>query len=83
MNKKQLAVMWLGILIIVSMIVFPPVIIQHFFGASVSKFRYLSGSYSPIWGHYNKIDLARISIQILGVALVTGGFIVTFRGKEK
>jgi len=83
MNTKQKIVLWIGITIIVVMGVFPPWVQR---GGLVEK----SDGYSFIlkepehfeMGWFPRPDVSRLFIQWVMVAVITAGFIVTFKGKK-
>lgn len=82
MNKRQLVTLWIGIGLFVLMGIFPPWLRTGFktiFGAG----RYTAAAgYAPIFlppAYALSVDASRLFLQWGIVALVTGGFIVTFR----
>lgn len=84
MNKKQTVVMWVAILVIVVMCLYPP-------WAEVDRVKTLG--WSLIWlphktssGYVHtlaEIDFQRLYLQFAIVVLITGGLIVTLRTKKK
>lgn len=98
MNKKQLVVMWIGIIIIVMMGIFPPWVSistirnpETIFGDWTTTKRYYYG-YNPIWKGIGdsyevshpaaSIDFHRLGLQWAITAVFTGGFMVTFKNKK-
>ena len=84
MNDKQTKLMWVGIVIIVMMVMFPPWILK------LSRGGVLRHGYAPIWlppqltgGRSMDIDVTMLSLQIGIVALITGGLMVTKRTKPQ
>lgn len=91
MNKGQLIAMWIGIVIAIGMIVFPPwrweLNLENALADRTDKVRSFGpSSYAPIFMPPEPpkrsgigIDWGRLSIQLAGVALVTAGAIVTLK----
>ena len=79
MNNKQLAVLWVGLGLIVLMCLFPPwVYLQENYG-------YYCLFTPPAWisGLQPRLDISRLVVQCVAVALLTGAGIYTLRTKGK
>ena len=84
MNKRQTIVLWIGIIILVLMGIFPPIHID------ISD-RFWRGDGPRPWepGYDflftmlpSKISFSKLFIQWFIIAVVTGGLIVTFKDKK-
>ena len=86
MNSRQKTALWIGIIIIVIMGIYPPW--EYTFGKEYVPKITLPGGYWPIYGPPKpegagtEIDFSRLLIQWIMVALVTGGTIVTLKDKK-
>lgn len=82
LSRRQLMTLWLGVAATVLMAVFPPW--EHTYNAGVVRAS-RPGDYHPIFappvpmgGHNGvRIDAARLMLQVLAVATVTGAAILT------
>ncbi len=93
MNKKQLACLWIGIIVIVLMGLFPPWIIPS--SSEGIKYRIDRGYkilFSPVEIQIPKtevafsaatLDMHRLCIQWFMVAVITGGLVCTFKNRPK
>jgi len=84
MNRKQKICLWVGIALIVVMGLFPPWVCEYYRDGAKS-FVIRPGPYSlivspPEYGKF--VDLYRLGIQYLVVAVVTAGLIITLRDKK-
>jgi hypothetical protein len=85
MNRKQEIILWVGLIVIQLMIVFPPVGRSDVSSESVDGTlgpSYVTGwtqSYGVITRDYKNINFVMLAVQLLIVAAVTGGFIYIFR----
>ena len=87
-NKKQTFVLWVGIIIIAGMLIYPP---WQFSFQAQGRFRYEPLGCDWLWsppsfgtdkGLYKSVayfDKTRLSIQIAIVIMVCSGFILTFK----
>mgnify|MGYP000244575914 CR=1 FL=1 len=88
MNKTQLLVMWVGIAIVVLMGIFPPWAEQVTYIDDGVR-RCIAGGYHWLWfRHFPSnseltIYTTRLAIQCLIVALLTAGFVFTFKEKDQ
>ncbi len=94
MNRKQKICLWVGIVAIVVMGLFPPWVLeyekQNIVGSWEGRryeYRYTTepGSYSWIGtppARAKFVDLYRLGIQYFVVAVVTAGLIITLRDKK-
>lgn len=76
MNRKQIKCLWIGIVVFILMGLFPP-----FMTTSEGYFRgymFVINDYS-----YLRVDISRLFVQWIIVAVVTGGLLLTFQQKEK
>ena len=86
MNKKQKLCLWLGIATIVAMAIYPPWVCQDLrlpWTEGYGKVR--PGPYTFIVNPPSGskfIDLYRLGIQWITVAVITGGLIFTFKDKK-
>ena len=85
MNKKQKVVMWVGIIIIVLMTLFPVERTRH----TVSGFRDGSSDYGYEYEvnflflmEPYQIEFSKLLLQYTVVILITGGLIVTLKDKK-
>ena len=85
MNEKQLIVMWVGIIIIVLMGLFPPWL-TVFADASRISLGYGFILIPPLPNAYRyqfaSIDFTRLLTQWTIVAAITAGLIITFKDKK-
>ena len=91
MNRKQEIILWVGLIVIQLMIVFPPV--GRLQGGSESVggpsdrpiVTGWIGNYGVITRDYKNIRFVMLAAQLIIVAAVTGGFVYTFRitGQEE
>ncbi|MDH4238294.1 MAG: hypothetical protein OEW48_01900 [Phycisphaerae bacterium] len=89
MNRKQEIILWVGLIVIQLMIVFPPV------GRSQGDSENVGGPpdssivtgwtqhFGIITHDYKNIRFVMLAAQLIIVAAVTGGFIYTFRIMER
>jgi hypothetical protein len=89
MNRKQEIILWVGLIVIQLMIVFPPVGRLQGGSESVesppdsSTVTGWTQSYGVITRDYKNIRFVMLAAQLIIVAAVTGGFIYTFRITEQ
>lgn len=85
MNRKQEIILWVGLIVIQLMIVFPPVgrpdVFMESTDGSFGRSTVIGwiGNYGVITRDYKNINFVMLAVQLLVVAAVTGGFIYTFR----
>lgn len=85
MNRKQEIILWVGLIVIQLMIVFPPVGRSDVFSENTdgtlgrSYVTGLTQHYGVIIHDYKNINFVMLAAQLLIVAAVTGGFIYTLR----
>lgn len=80
MNKKQLIAMWVAIVIVVLMCAFPPYLLHYSTGSiRFVGYRFI-GSKKPRNCHISTLQLA---VQLLAVATVATGAIVTLKTKQR
>jgi hypothetical protein len=85
MNRKQEIILWVGLIVIQLMIVFPPIGRSDAFSESTdgtlgqSTVTGWIQSYGVITRDYKNINFGMLAVQLLIVAAVTGVFIYTFR----
>lgn len=85
MNRKQEIILWVGLIVIQLMIVFPPVGRSDVFTESTdgapgrSIVTGWTQNYGVITRDYKNIRFVMLAAQLIIVAAVTGGFIYTFR----
>ena len=85
MNRKQEIILWVGLIVIQLMIVFPPV--GRLQGGAENVGGPPEGSivtgwtrnYGVITRDYKNIRFGMLAVQLIIVAAVTGGFIYTWR----
>lgn len=77
MNKKQMLVLWGGIILIVIMGLFPPCFKFTYRGSPVCP-EYCSIFAPPALG---QLDISRLTVQWLLVCFVTGGLIASLSGR--
>ena len=84
MNRKQVICLWIGIIVIVLLGLYPPwmiIIESQVRGDSgfIGKGRhFMLHQYNKQW----QIDTSRLGVQWIIVAVITGGLVVTFSGKK-
>lgn len=91
MNRKQEIILWVGLIVIQLMIVFPPVGRLQGDSESVGgppERSIVTGwtqHYGVITRDYKNIRFVMLAAQLIIVAAVTGGFVYTFRitGQEE
>ena len=93
-KNKRLSILWIGILLIVLMGLFPPWVVEsekktkNYLGGSMAQeYRYTTepGPYSWIGdppARAKFVDLYRLGIQYFVVAVVTAGLIITLKDKK-
>lgn len=88
MNRKQEMILWVGLIVIQLMIVFPPVMRLEQAPEGVEEppeisvvTNWVSG-YGIIVRDYKHIRFVMFAAQLIVVAAITGGFIYTLREKE-
>jgi cobalamin synthase len=91
MNHKQLAVLWAGIIAIVLMGLFPPwfypIDVGGIMSRKVAGYKLLcspptgKGEAGDMLGA--SLDIGRLCVQWAIIAVLTGGLIVTFKGKKE
>jgi len=79
MNKKQIIVLWIGIAAIVVMGIIPPWVVS--IQGAIEQRGYGFILIPP--EKYCHINTSRLYVQWIMVAVVTGGFLVTFKDKKK
>jgi len=97
MNKRQLIVMWLGVALIVGMMFYPPWLpiesgappVTHYIPLSRTvdfplavEFKRRWGARS-VWLSYGRLDVGRLRIQGVLIALVVGALILSLSRKKK
>jgi len=82
MNRKQIKCLWIGIGIFVIMGLFPPRITSEPTFVEPGG-RSWSLEYSFLLRQFDDIDILRLSIQWIIVAVITGGMFLTFHGQGK
>jgi len=89
MNRKQEMILWIGLIVIQLMIVFPPVMRLEQTPEGVEEPPEISvvtnwvPGYGIIVRDYKHIRFGILAAQLIIVAAITGGFIYTFRIKEQ
>jgi hypothetical protein len=89
MNRKQEMILWIGLIVIQLMIVFPPVVRLQGVSESVDgppENSIATGwiqNYGVITRDYKNIRCGLLAVQVVIVAAVTGAFIYTLREKER
>ncbi len=89
MNRKQEIILWVGLIIIQLMIIFPPIGRLQVRAVNVEgppDGSILTGwaqHYGVITRDYKNIRFGMLAVQLLFVAAVTGGFIYAFRTTEQ
>jgi len=85
MNRKQEIILWIGLIVIQLMIVFPPVGRSDVSSESVDGTlgpSYVTGwtqNYGVITRDYKNIRFGMLTAQLLIISVVTGGFIYILR----
>jgi len=85
MNRKQEIILWVGLIIIQLMIVFPPVGRPDVSSESTDRTLGRStvigwiGNYGVITRDYKNINFVMLTAQLLIISAVTGGFIYILR----
>ncbi len=82
MNKKQLKCLWLGVIIIVLMGLYPP----WYFPSTRDGFKVrLPAGYKLMLTTEKgaRVDITRLYVQWVMVGVITGGLIYTFKDKPK
>jgi hypothetical protein len=89
MNRKQEIILWVGLIVIQLMIVFPPIrrpdVSSESTDGTIGR-SIVTGwiqSYGVITRDYKNINFIMLTVQLLIVAAVTGGFIYIFRITEQ
>jgi len=84
MNRKQKICLWVGIVAIVVMGLFPPWVFLYGEKAYAGPYGWIGTS--PSWlgsgTKCNFVDLHRLGIQYFVVAVVTSGLIITLKDKK-
>ena len=89
MNRKQEMILWIGLIVIQLMIVFPPVVRSQGVSDSIDgppESSTVTGwvpGYGIIVRDYKHIRFGMLAAQLVIVAAVTGAFIYTLREKER
>ena len=89
MNRKQEMILWIGLIVIQLMVVFPPVVRLQRVSDSIdgppesSTATGWTQNYGVITRDYKNIRFGMLAAQLIIVAVVTGGFIYTLREKER
>ncbi len=89
MNRKQEMILWIGLIVIQLMIVFPPIVRLQGVSESIDgapESTVVTGwtqNYGIITRDYKNIRFVMLAVQLIIVAAVTGGFIYTFRITEQ
>lgn len=83
MNDKQKKALWLGIAIMAAMGIYPPWNFQSS-QASIPELIGYSWIFLPArtWTEANVIDVTRLTIQWIVVALITAGLLVSFKTSD-
>lgn len=87
MNKKQKIVLWLGIIAFVFVSLFPPVIIEGL--GPIRGIREYERGFGclldPLVNPFLKetIDFPLLAVEWIVIAVVTGGFLITFKDTKK
>ncbi len=85
MNRKQEIILWVGLIVIQLMIVFPPVVRLQGVSESIdgppesSTATGWTQNYGIITRDYKNIRFGMLAAQLIIVAAVTGGFVYTYR----
>ena len=84
MNKKQKIVLWVGIITAVIMGIYPPWVYESRSGKTVpGPYGHIANPPPESYKTARFIDLYRLGVQWIMVAGVTGGLLVTLKGKRK
>ncbi len=86
MNWKQMRIIWVGIVIILLMGLFPPKLRATsdwlLIGGSSGSIYYTFDGYGLQFSSSGRIDIARLCVQWVIVGVITGGLIITLRDKK-
>ena len=89
MNRKQEMILWIGLIVIQLMVVFPPVVRLQGVSEGVdvppesSTATGWTQNYGVITRDYKNIRCGMLAAQLIIVAAVIGAFIYTLREKER
>ncbi len=89
MNRKQEMILWIGLIVIQLMVVFPPVVRLQGVSESVdgppesSTVTDWAPGYGIIVRDYKHIRFGMLAAQLIIVAAVTGAVVYTVREKER
>ncbi|MHC4654521.1 MAG: hypothetical protein ACYS91_05810 [Planctomycetota bacterium] len=89
MNRKQEMILWIGLIVIQLMIVFPPVMLLEQAPEGVEEPPEISvvtnwvPGYGIIVRDYKHIRFGMLAAQLIIVAAVTGAVVYTLREKER
>ena len=82
MNKAQLTAMWIGLGIAVVTLLFPPIEVPEVQEGAQGSFVVYKTSYDFLLSHnFQSIVLVRLALELLIVALLTLGAIVTLKNR--
>lgn len=80
MNKRQIIVLWIGIIIIVLMGLFPPWMnVDPSGGYYIKGYNFILDKPST----FCRIDVPQLLVQWAMVAIIAGGLLVTLRDSKK
>lgn len=80
MTKGQRIIIGVGVIIVAAMCVFPPAKVkQGTLRSGRITIERAERSYSPIWSLDGEIETVRLAVQILAVAIATGGLAVVLK----
>jgi len=82
MNKKQLVYLWVGILAMIGMALYPPFKVTYLSGNRLTIYGFLYCSFGMTEKMPVNIDLTLLCIQWLMVILIIGGLILTVKTKK-
>lgn len=82
MNRKQIAAMWVGIVFVLAVCIYPPGHYNTPGGGYCYEFGDCRWWQSPIFFGQTNIDPANMKIELFIIAVITAAFIVTFKDKK-
>jgi hypothetical protein len=75
MNRKQIICLWIGIVVVVLMGLFPPSYISNTYDNRKIEYMFLLNPTRF------SVDISRLSVQWVVTAVITGGLILSFQSR--
>lgn len=84
MNWIQKTLLWIGISVIVVMGLFPPWVVgKSVLSPNNAGYNFILNPPEAKRSEFSGLNSSRLLVQWIMVAVITGGFIVTFKSKKK